>query len=271
MSEPIIPTKHRVSAKPSGREPPTATAHYRPMKSAPPASSPAFRSLATHVFIYIDTANQINELSGTAPGNWTNTVLPSNQVRSDSPLAALALANGDPRIYYIDTSDQINELAWVGIWVNNILPSAFGGAQLVAPYSGLTCFAMNGTDSRVYYAGRFGRLSSFNWVNGAWENEEFALGGPAGFITLPIGGAMASFQVGDIPHVLVIQNNILCEVQPAVGGTDEVGPWKMVAISHTPVRQPSSMSLGAAECGREASVLCGWGCEHVCCNLEWCE
>lgn len=192
---------------------------------------------------YINIANQINELSSTAPGNWTNTLLPSTQVRSDSPLAALTLANGDPRIYYIDTSDQINELAWVGTWVNNLLPSAFGGAQLVSPYSGLTCFAMNGTDSRVYYAGRFGSLSAFNWVNGAWANEEFGLGGPAGFITLGMGGAMASFQGGDSPHLLVIRDNILSEVQLAAGATEGTGQWRVAGISQTQVRQPSSMAL----------------------------
>jgi hypothetical protein len=213
------------------------------------SSLTSLQTTVTRVY-YVDNTNTVNELSlsSAAASTWVNTALPSGQVRTDSPLTALSLPNGDPRIYYIDTQDQINELAWVDIgtpgWVNTILPTAFPTqAPLVATYSGLACFALNGTDSRVYYSGRASRLSAFNWVDDAWENIELSLPGPAGFVTMPMGGAMVAFQDGTDPHIVVIQEDaLLGEVQP-FSGTGFPGAWQVGEVSGTAVRQPGSMCL----------------------------
>lgn len=203
---------------------------------------------------YVDNANRVNEISvpsTSARGTgWSNNVLPSNQVRFDSPLTALTLANGDPRIYYIDSQNFVNELAWVGQWVNTVLPSEDSPGHPAAEYSGLTCFAFNGTDSRVYYAGEFNRLTAYNWMGNHWENDELFLPGPAGPITVPQGGNMASFQANDGPHVIFITsdkiNNTtftnLVEVFPSA---QSAGNWQFgpSGVSQQGVRQPSSMCL----------------------------
>lgn len=203
---------------------------------------------------YVDNANRVNELS-VAPNvargtGWSNNILPSNQVRSDSPLAALTLANGDPRIYYIDSQDLVNELAWVGQWVNTVLPSENSPGHPAAEYSGLTCFAFNDTDSRVYYAGEFQRLTAHNWTGDHWENDELFLPGPGGPIAVPQGGSMASFQAADGPHIIFVDSNKvdgttftnLAEVHPSA---QSAGNWEFGSspVSEQGVRHPSSMCL----------------------------
>ncbi|OAP59880.1 hypothetical protein AYL99_04882 [Fonsecaea erecta] len=200
---------------------------------------------------YIDSVNRINELSASTTSKtaaWSNNVLPSHPVRSDSPLTGLTLSNGDQRIYYIDSQNLVNELAWVGRWVNTVLPSDASPGHPAAPYSGVTCFALNGSDSRVYYSGEFNRLSAMNWMGDHWENAELFLPGPAGPITVPQGGAMASFQEGNDAHVIFIEvanteNTTftnLVEVQPS---SQVAGSWQMGGVVDQQARQPSSMCL----------------------------
>jgi hypothetical protein len=77
-------------------------------------------------------------------------------VREGSALTCFGVNGTQPRVYFFDENNHVNEMAWVGgnetggNWVNNILPTPKAPA-VAAARGGLTCYGVNGHDSRVYY------------------------------------------------------------------------------------------------------------------------
>jgi hypothetical protein len=98
-----------------------------------------------------------------------------------SPLACFGVHGSDSRVYYIGPNQDVYELYWDGSgWGYNQLTGNGGlasGATTPAPASALTCFGVNGSDSRVYYIDLSDHVNELAWVNGGWVFNPLHVGG----------------------------------------------------------------------------------------------
>lgn len=86
-------------------------------------------------------------------------------------LACFGVKSSDSRVYYLGPNDDVFELYWSNGWAWNKLTGAGGktpNAPAAAPGTALTCFGVNGSDSRVYYLDAAGHVNELAWLNGGW-------------------------------------------------------------------------------------------------------
>ena len=126
---------------------------------------------ATRLY-YLDTAGWLHELGWTGNG-WQHTPLGTVQQGSSAALETALVSfevNGNAsRLYYIDKSAWVHELGWTGSGWEHTALQATQGLLPVKAWRSLSGFALNGTDSRIYYLNRFGGISELAWSNNAWS------------------------------------------------------------------------------------------------------
>jgi hypothetical protein len=108
-------------------------------------------------------------------GGWVYTLVSSQAgappAAPDSALACFGVGGTNSHGYYFDTSHNVNELAWQPGWVANAIAaqavnSVTGqvGAPPAASDSDITCFGVDGTDSRVYYLDETSKINELAWM-----------------------------------------------------------------------------------------------------------
>jgi hypothetical protein len=86
-----------------------------------------------------------------------------------SPLTCFGVGGSATRVYFLDSNGHVNELAWEGIgWRQTDVTSNAAGAPKAAAGSGLTCFGVGGSATRVYYVDTTGHLNEIAWQNNGW-------------------------------------------------------------------------------------------------------
>jgi len=120
---------------------------------------------------YLDSKNHVIELA------WENGWRPPFDITaqtsapaalSGSALACFGVNGTDSRVYYLDANHRVNELKWAnGNWSHSqdILQAQQNAVQALNG-SGLACFGVNGTDSRVYYLDSNNHVNELKWANG---------------------------------------------------------------------------------------------------------
>ncbi len=147
---------------------------------------------------YQDTGGKIGEFADRLPepNAWSVTPL-TERTNTPVPAPATALAgfagNGlDPRLYSLDPDGAVIELAWGnGKWTGGRLPGANGAAK-AAPGSSLTCFGLEGKDSRVYHLNADGKVVEWAWGDGNWNGAPIQPTNTAP--AAAAGSALASFE-----------------------------------------------------------------------------
>jgi hypothetical protein len=87
-----------------------------------------------------------------------------------SALTCFGVNGQNSRVYYFDSSGNVWELGWNGSnwYAGNVWAQASGSPLPAAPGSALTCFGVNGTDSRVYYFDSSGNVWELGWNGSNW-------------------------------------------------------------------------------------------------------
>jgi hypothetical protein len=89
-------------------------------------------------------------------------------------LACFGVNGSASRVYYNGPNHDVYELYWDNGWAYNKLTGAGGkapSAPPAAPGTALTCFGVNGSDSRIYYIDANDHVNELAWVNGGWVHN----------------------------------------------------------------------------------------------------
>ena len=68
-------------------------------------------------------------------------------------------------MYFIDLNGYVNELAWANGWSHNPIGANTPHTSKAGAGSGLACFGVNGSDSRVYFIDEDKNVNELAWAN----------------------------------------------------------------------------------------------------------
>ena len=125
----------------------------------------------------------------------------------DTSVGGFAVYGSASRVYSIGAEQHLHELAYInGVWRQSDLTALAAGAPRAQAPSSISGFALNGTDSRVYYITPDNHIHELWYGGGAWGNND--LTAITGAPPAAPGGSLASFGVnGSAPRVYFVSDD----------------------------------------------------------------
>jgi hypothetical protein len=185
---------------------------------------------------FVNSENHIIELAW--EGGWKSTdltqLISAPAPRPGTALACFGVKTTNTRLYYFNSENHVIELAWLPDWL--VPPTdltAATGAPAARPGSGLACFGVNGSDSRVYFIDTGSEVHELAWAN-SWSHNPIGSSthapkaGGSGLACFGVNGSDSRVYYTDTKNnvnELAWANNWSHNPIGAQNGAPQAAPW----------------------------------------------